>query len=83
MLGRARIRAGAMSQFGMMNRIFRGIFIMSLQRLSFAKTFHLSYPDKGGIGETRNTNLDVNSLKADLRKYRDMLIDIKNGKVCV
>ena len=47
------------------------------------KDFPFIVSDKGGIGETRNTNLDVNSLKADLRKYRDMLIDIKNGKVCV
>ena len=47
------------------------------------KDFPFIVSDKGGIGETRNTNLDVNSLKADLRKYRDMLIDIKDGKVCV
>lgn len=52
-------------------------------RIILTSEFPFIVSDKGGIGETRNTNLDVNSLKADLRKYRDMLIDIKDGKVCV
>ena len=50
-------------------------------KVIFCKDFPFIVSDKGGIGETRNTNLDVERLKSDLRKYRDILIDIKDGKV--
>lgn len=52
-------------------------------KIILCKDFPFIVSDKGGIGETRNANLDVEGLKADLRKYRDILIDIKDGKVCV
>lgn len=41
--------------------------------------FHVS--DKSGIDNTRNTKLDTNAIKEELRNFKDKLIDIRNGKV--
>jgi Glycosyltransferase family 6 len=43
--------------------------------------FAFAISDKGGLGETRNTKLNINAQKALLLKYRDQLIDIRNGEV--
>lgn len=43
--------------------------------------FHVS--DKSGIQNSRDTRIDVENLKADLLKNRDLSINIYNGKVVV
>lgn len=43
--------------------------------------FKFLISDKGGIGETRNINLNINKLKKDLLLYRDKNINIQHGKV--
>lgn len=48
----------------------------------FCKNFMFDVSDKGGIGETRRTNLDIESLKAKLIEYKNDLVDIKGGTVC-
>jgi hypothetical protein len=37
--------------------------------------------DKGGIGETRNINLDINTLKDQLLVHKNDLIDIQNNQL--
>jgi hypothetical protein len=39
--------------------------------------------DKGGIGETRNSLLDVEHLKKEILKYKDILFNIQNNKICL
>jgi uncharacterized protein YdcH (DUF465 family) len=39
--------------------------------------------DKGGIGETRNTNLDINHLKKEMLLHKDDIYNIVNGKLVV
>jgi hypothetical protein len=45
--------------------------------------FAFAISDKGGIGETRNVNLDVNNIKKLLLINKDNLINIQNNKVVV
>jgi len=39
--------------------------------------------DKGGIGETRKINLDIEDLKRQARENKDKLYNISNGKLIV
>jgi hypothetical protein len=41
--------------------------------------FMFNVSDKSGIGETRNTELDIGKLKHELLLAKDSLIDIRNG----
>lgn len=50
-------------------------------KLVATQDFAFDISDKGGIGETRKTNLDVSKIKEDLLLYKDRNIDIKHGKV--
>jgi hypothetical protein len=43
--------------------------------------FAFDISHKGGIGETRNTSLDVNHLKAKMLFYKDDVYDISNGEI--
>jgi len=43
--------------------------------------FAFKISDKGGIGETRNINLDINSLKLSILENKDHIYDIVNGKL--
>jgi hypothetical protein len=43
--------------------------------------FAFAISDKSGIGETRNTALDVEQIKNDLLQHKNNLIDICNGKL--
>jgi hypothetical protein len=43
--------------------------------------FQFGISDKGGIGDTRKSSLDVNHHKNELRKYPDKLFDINADKV--
>jgi hypothetical protein len=43
--------------------------------------FAFNISDKGGIGETRNINLDINSLKLSMLENKDHIYDIVNGKL--
>jgi hypothetical protein len=43
--------------------------------------FQFLISDKGGLGETRNTSLDISSLKRTLLQHRDTLFDIQHGKI--
>ena len=36
---------------------------------------------KGGIGETRNTSLDIIHLKEDMIKHKDVVYEIAHNKV--
>lgn len=47
------------------------------------KDFKFLVSDKGGIGETRNTKLNVDKIKQDLLVNKDKNIDIRHGKVIV
>ena len=47
------------------------------------KDFPFKVSDKGGMGETRNMNLDIEHLLIDLREHKEKLIDIKHGKVVI
>ena len=38
--------------------------------------------DKGGIGETRNTNLEIEKYKSELANIKDSVFDIKGGLIC-
>jgi hypothetical protein len=44
-------------------------------------SFEISH--KGGIGETRDTNLDVSELKECMLLYKDDFLDIANGKLII
>lgn len=52
-------------------------------KVVLCKDFPFLVSDKGGMGETRNMNLDIEHLLIDLREHKEKLIDIKHGKVCV
>ena len=43
--------------------------------------FEISH--KGGIGETRNTNLDINHLKKEMIKCKNDVYDINGGAICL
>ena len=45
--------------------------------------FKFLVSDKGGIGETRNMNLDISRIKEDLKLHKNDNIDIQNGKVII
>lgn len=47
------------------------------------KDFPFAISDKGGMGETRNPNLDISELLKDLKIHKEKLIDIKHGKVVI
>lgn len=46
-----------------------------------SKEFKFIVSDKGGIGDTRIMNLDINIVKKDLLKYKNDCINIQYGKV--
>ena len=48
-----------------------------------AKDFKFAISDKGGLGDTRFPDLDVNEIKKELRINKNKLIDINNCKVIV
>lgn len=52
-------------------------------KVILCKDFPFLVSDKGGMGETRNMNLDIEHLLIDLREHKDKLIDIKHGKVVI
>lgn len=43
--------------------------------------FMFDISDKGGIGETRNTNLNISQLKDEMIKNKNNLYDIRHGKL--
>jgi hypothetical protein len=45
--------------------------------------FMFDISDKGGIGETRNTKLDVSKIKQQMLENKDNLFDIANGKMII
>jgi hypothetical protein len=45
------------------------------------ESFMFDVSDKGGIGETRNTNLDINNIKDQILLYKDKVFNITNGNV--
>lgn len=45
------------------------------------ENFMFDISDKGGIGETRNINLDIQSFKNELIKEKDKTFDIKHNKI--
>ena len=38
--------------------------------------------DKGGIGETRNTNLEIEKYKIEMLANKDSIFDIRGGILC-
>jgi hypothetical protein len=50
-------------------------------KVVLCQDFKFDISDKGGIGETRNVKLDVQQLKYDLLKYKNILVNITNNKV--
>ena len=50
-------------------------------KLVLTQDFAFDISDKGGIGETRDMNLDVSKIKEDLLLYKNDNINIQNGKV--
>jgi len=51
-------------------------------KLVKTEDFSFDISDKGGIGETRKTNLDIKDIKSKLLGFKNDLIDIKGGTVC-
>lgn len=45
--------------------------------------FAFNISDKGGIGETRNTKLDINELLTKMLFHKDSIFDIINGKLVI
>jgi len=45
--------------------------------------FAFDISHKGGIGETRNTKLNINDLKADMLIYKNQVYDISNNKIAL
>ncbi len=45
--------------------------------------FMFDISHKGGIGETRDTKLDITHLKQEMVKYKDQVYNINGGKVCL
>lgn len=43
--------------------------------------FEFLVSDKGGIGETRNTGLDISHLLTEMKQLKDAVYDIQNGKI--
>lgn len=52
---------------------------MTVRSENFA--FEISH--KGGIGETRNTNLDINHLKKEMIECKNDVYDINGGAICL
>ena len=46
-----------------------------------AKKFEFGVSDKGGIGETRKTSLDIMTLKQQVLEHPTSIFDIRNGKL--
>lgn len=53
------------------------------EKIVLCKDFKFLISDKGGIGETRRTNLDISKIKKELRENKDKLVDIQYGKLVV
>jgi hypothetical protein len=49
----------------------------------YCEQFVFNISDKGGIGETRNTNLDLSEMKKRMIENKDKLIDIISGKLII
>ncbi len=47
------------------------------------ENFAFEISHKGGIGETRNTALDISSLKSEMLKYKEMVFNIENNKIII
>jgi hypothetical protein len=45
--------------------------------------FMFDISDKGGLGETRYTDLDVNEHKKKILEYKDVLFNIQNNEICL
>ena len=45
------------------------------------RDFRFNISDKGGLGDMRNTKLDVVGLKSALKQHKDVLIDVRGGVV--
>ena len=43
--------------------------------------FAFDISHKGGIGETRDTALDVSELKAQMYKYKNEIYEISNNRI--
>lgn len=50
-------------------------------KLVLCKDFKFLISDKGGIGQTRDMNLNVSTLLNDIKSLRNKNFDIKNGKI--
>ena len=51
------------------------------QRVVLLHEYMFNVSDKGGIGETRNVNLDISALKQEMLVYKDRLYDFASGKL--
>jgi hypothetical protein len=45
--------------------------------------FQFNISHKGGIGETRDTNLDVSFLKSEMLKYKNVVFDLENNNIII
>lgn len=50
-------------------------------KLVLCKDFKFLISDKGGIGQTRDMNLNVSTLLNDIKSLRNKNFDIRNGKI--
>ncbi len=44
--------------------------------------FMFDISDKGGIGETRNPNLEIEKYKTEMLTNKDSVFDIRGGNIC-
>lgn len=52
-------------------------------RIVLLSEYMFNVSDKGGIGETRNVNLDITLLKKEMLSNKDKNYDLRNGKLTI
>jgi hypothetical protein len=50
-------------------------------RIVYNADFKFGISDKGGIEHTRDVNIDISSMLEDIKKYKNEVFDILNGKI--
>jgi len=58
-------------------------FHFNSPKLVTCENFMFNISDKGGIGETRDVNLNVSTLIGQIKRNKDKLYDIQNGRFIV
>jgi hypothetical protein len=53
------------------------------EKIILSKNFQFLVSDKGGIGETRRMDLNVDMIKLELKASKNFLVNIANGKVSI